>query len=414
MKRGVFTMAMLFASGSLWLVLSTTVKAELPPTDTVELRGGGHVAGKVLRQADTPQGGFVAIRVDDGISVAIERSRIARVRTAEELADYAKRAAAAGDDPEKHYELGRWCTANHLSQQRLFHYQRAITLNPEHSLARAALDYVRDDLGNWIPFAVQQRNRGLVLSKGGWQFPEAVARQRMQDQANVAASEWVRKVVRLRKQFLGRGKKQQEAFQELQAIRDPLASEAIAGELEGSRGKSTQPQGLRLVWVKLLGIFRTPTAVRTLVFTGINEPDPVVREAALTQLKTYGSDSAIATYVPMTQSSNHSKVRSGLRGLIYFPRPHLAMTYVDALVTTHMQVLPPTPGISTGFSDTGNSGFSTGSDNKPVPIPKKNMDALTLLKMIEPDVDYGFNEQAWREHFARKLTTYQGDLRRDP
>ncbi|QDT09613.1 HEAT repeat domain-containing protein [Planctomycetes bacterium K23_9] len=403
---------------SLWIAgigCPSTLNAELPPTDTIELRGGGQLAGKVLRQVETPEGGFVSVQVDDGISVAIEKARVTRVRTADELAKYSQLAEAAGDDPEKHYLLGKWCTANHLSQQRLFHYQRAITLNPEHNLARAALDYVRDERGNWIPYAVQQRNRGLIWAKGGWKFPEVVAKDRFQDEANVKASKWIKQVAQLRSQFLGRGKKQQEAWQEIQGIRDPLAAGAIAGEFEKSRGKNIQPRALRLEWVKLLGRFRNSVSVRSLVLAGIDEPDAVVREAALAELKKYGWDSAIATYVPMLAPKNSSdNVRRALRGLTYFPQSHLAMTYVNALITTHMQVVPQGPGISTGFSDTGSSGFTTGSDNKPKPVRRKNTDALTLLKMIEPDVDYGFNQQAWREYFAAKLTAYRGNLRRDP
>ncbi len=393
--------------------------AQQPPPDTVELRGGGQVAGKVRQKADTPNGrdvkGYVTIQVDDGISIAIDRAQVTRVRTADELAEYKRRANAAGDDPEKHYQLGRWCTKNHLSQHRLHHYHRAITLNPEHSEARAALDYVRDDLGNWIPYAVQQRNRGLVRANGGWRFPEAVAQENAAKAAKVKASQFIKEIAKLRKQYLGRGKNPQEAFAQLQAIQDPLASVAVAGEFEKSRGNTSQPRALRLLWVKLLGSFRTPASVRALVFAGLNEPDATVKESAIQELKKYGGDSAIATYVPMLnpKTNSISNIRSGLRGLTYFPDPALAMTYVDALVTIKMEVKPPGPGVSAGFDNTGGGSFSTGSDTKPVPVPYKNTDALTLLKMVEPDVDYGFNQQAWREHFAQKLTAYRGDLRRD-
>ncbi|MGB7344405.1 MAG: HEAT repeat domain-containing protein, partial [Pirellulaceae bacterium] len=351
--------------------------SDAPPPDTIELRGGGQVEGKVLRRVDTPQGGYVSIQVDEGISVAVEQARVARVRTSDDLAEYAAKAAEAGDDPEKHYELGRWCTGNHLPQQRLFHYQRAITLNPEHNLARAALDYVRDERGNWIPYALQQRNRGLVWASGGWQFPEAVAKSQMQTDANIEASKWTKTIAKLRSQFLGRGKKQQEAYQAIQAIKDPLAAGAIAEELLKSRGNSSQPRGLRLVWIKLLGQFRTTESVKALVIAGIDEPDSVVREAALSELKEYGWQSAIATYVPMLKSSSNLQVRSALRALTYFPDPSLAMTYVDALVTTHLQAKSNAPGISAGFGETGGSSFSTGSDNKPIPVAFKNTDAVT-------------------------------------
>ncbi|MGB7344232.1 MAG: hypothetical protein WBD20_08455, partial [Pirellulaceae bacterium] len=78
-----------------------------------------------------------------------------------------------------------------------------------------------------------------------------------------------------------------------------------------------------------------------------------------------------------------------------------------------LQAKSNAPGISAGFGETGGSSFSTGSDNKPIPVAFKNTDAVTLLKMIQPNVDYGFNQPAWREHFARQKTAYRGNLRRD-
>jgi len=34
--------------------------------------------------------------------------------------------------------------------------------------------------------------------------------------------------------------------------------------------------------------------------------------------------------------------------------------------------------------------------------------------MIAPDVNYGFNEDAWRQYFAARRSRFDGDLRRDP
>ena len=168
--------------------------------------------------------------------------------------------------------------------------------------------------------------------------------------------------------------------------------------------------------VELLGSFHNTTAVRALVVAGLDEPDAVVREAALKQLQEYGHGSAKATYVPMlTDKKNKiSTIRKALRALTYFPDPELAMTYIDALVSTIKEEKSTGGGTNAGFTQNGSGGFSTGS-KKVVEIKTyKNSDARVLLIEVEPNADYGFDEQAWREHFARKLTTYQGNLRRDP
>jgi hypothetical protein len=83
-------------------------------------------------------------------------------------------------------------------------------------------------------------------------------------------------------------------------------------------------------------------------------------------------------------------------------------------VTEHKQVIAPGPGTQAGFTPEGGGSFSTGSKPKVITRKLTNPAVLTLVKMIEPDVDHGYDEQAWREHFARQRTQFSGDLRRDP
>jgi hypothetical protein len=45
---------------------------------------------------------------------------------------------------------------------------------------------------------------------------------------------------------------------------------------------------------------------------------------------------------------------------------------------------------------------------------KQNPAALALIKTIEPDQNFGYDQQAWREYFAAMKNSYRGDLRRDP
>ncbi|NND97290.1 MAG: HEAT repeat domain-containing protein [Pirellulaceae bacterium] len=396
--------------------LAPGVAADTLPVETVEFSGGGHLSGQVLKEVDSGKVPFVVVRVDDGISVAIQKNRVSRVRTKNELTEYARLADEAGNDPEKHYEHGRWCAAHNLSAQKQYHYQRAIAIDPQHERARAALEYVRDDQGNWVSYAQQQRNRGLILVGGRWQFPEAVAKDRFQDEQNVKASKWIKELARLRAQAMRNNSKSAESLAAIKAIKDPLATGAIAGELIKSRGKDVQPRALRMEWIKLLGQFRNSQSVRALVMAGIDEPDPVVREAALKQLQEYGSRSAIATYVPMLnpKKSSNNNVKKALRALTFFPDRELAMTYIDALVTTHTREVTSGGGTNAGFTDDGSGGFSTGSKKVVVTDTIRNDDAHRLLIEVEPGADYGFDQQAWREHFARQLTSYEGSLRRDP
>jgi hypothetical protein len=382
--------------------------------DTVELSGGGHLTGKVTRNSDT-----VIVQIDDEIRVAIQPSRVSRVVKDDQLQRYREMAAQAGNDAERHYQLAIWSvTGDNVpgdsQRYKRYHMERAVALDSNHAKARAAVGYTKDK-GKWILKSELANRRGLIWGSKGWELPEAVAIEDFQDSSNVESKLWIREVRRLTKNVLRPGSsKAQESLGVLQAIDDPLAATAIAGELRESRENGTQNRGLRMLWVKLLGRFRNSVSVKALVRAGIDEQDATVREAALEQLLNYGSSSAVATYLPMLKSKDNRLVNRAARALTWFPDPELALTYVDALVTEHKQVIAPGPGTQAGFTPESGGSFSTGSKPKVIKQKLTNPAALTLVKMIEPDVDHGYDEQRWKQHFARQRTLFSGDLRRDP
>ena len=380
--------------------------------DTVQITGG-HVAGKVERQPD-----FVIVEVDDEIQVAIRGARVRSVVTSDQLRPYRDRAQQAGNDAERHYQLAIWCaTGDNVpgksQHYKRFHMQRAVQLDPEHVHARASLGFKKHE-GAWILTSQLMRDRGMVLSGGHWEPVEAVALEGARDTTNVEVKRWIKEISRLTGVVLRNSAKSPESFETLKGIKDPRAASAIARQLKQSRQKGTQSRALRLLWVKLLGSFKNSESVKALVAAGIDEKDEVVREAALDQLVHYGGSSASATYLQMLKSNDNKLVNRAARALTWFPDPELALTYIEALVTTHKKVISAGgPGMSAGFTNDGGGGLSTGS--KPIEqidqLP--NPAVLTLVKTVEPDADYGYDEEAWQQHFARKRTAFSGDLRRD-
>ena len=382
--------------------------------DTVELARGGNLTGKVKRYED-----FVIVQVDDDVQVAIRASRVRGVVTSDQLRRYRELAATVGEDAEKHYQLARWCvTGDNVpgksEQYKNFHLRRAIEIDPEHSGARAALGFTKDG-GQWVLRSKLMRDRGMVLRAGDWEAAELAAIEDVQDTTNVAVKKWIKDVSRMTAMVLRNpsSPKGQESLAALQAINDPTAAVAIAKQLRDSREKGNQPRSLRMIWIKLLGKFRNSASTEALVRAGIEERDASIREAALDQLLQYGGSSAQATYLPMLKSNDNKLVNRAARALSWFPDPELALTYVDALVTEHKTVTAPGPGINTSFSADGGGGLSTGGK----PIEKidlvRNPSVLSLLKSVEPDVDHGYDETAWRWHFANKRSSFSGDLRRD-
>ncbi len=382
--------------------------------DTVELSGGGHLSGEAKRKGE-----FAVVKVDDEIMVAIPASRVERLVTSAELGEYRERAAAAGQNAELHYQLAIWCRSNVPGNAKLYqrlHMERAVELDPDQSAARAWLGYKKQS-GKWILTSELMRNRGMIMCAGHWVLPEAMAISDEQTSANVQAKKWIRDVKRLVKNVQDNDKKSQEAMAALSAIEDPSAATAIALQLNESRKDKSQGRELRQLWIRLLGRFRNRAAIEALVMAGVHEDDAVIREAALEQLVQYGSESAVATYLPMLKSNVNDQVNRAARALSWFPDSELALTYVSALVTEHKTIEAAGPGLSVGFGEStgGNSGQGLLTGGKPKLIIREiqNNAVLALLRKIESEVDYGYDEQQWLEHFARKRGEFKGDLRRD-
>ncbi|MEM6776775.1 MAG: HEAT repeat domain-containing protein [Planctomycetota bacterium] len=380
---------------------------------TVSLSSGGGLAGRV-RKVDDAKSPYVIVNIDQDLSVAIAGVHVRRVIGSDDLAEYRQRAAQAEQSGEavQHYELSRWCKQNSLLHQRRYHLNRAIMIDADHERARAALGFVRDKRGQWILFALLRRSQGLVQDRRGrWVLPEMVEAERLAKSNDVTSSRWHRTLASLGKRAT-RG--DAEAIAELTAITDPLAAEAIAKELAKTRGQ-TKIRSVRMTYVKLLASFRTTESVKALTETGLVEADAVVREEALEQLQDYGSSSAVASYLPLLQANQPQVVKTAARALSYFPSEELAMKYVDALVTvqtTREQI--GSGGTDVGFTNNGSAGLSQGAKIVERKTPVQHPEILQILRTIEPDANFGYDESRWRRYFAAKRSPSVGDLRRDP
>ncbi len=379
--------------------------------ETLELTNGATVTGKTRRVED-PKRPYTMVETADGLRVALPQADIRRTNSDELTEQYRQLAARVPEDAEAHFEMARWCTMNRLRAQSRYHMRRVIELDPEHGTAREALDFVkrRDE---WIPRSQWERERGLVRSAGRYHLPEDLAAQQASKKTETQIKKWAPDIARLRNSVLRGGDKAGEALQALRAINDPLAAPAIGDELTNPRNRK-QPQSLRMLWVDLLARMKTPAAVKPLVQIGVNESDPVIREAALEHLAEFGFRSAQFSYAPMLKSPNNKEVNSAARALTALPNPELRFVLVDALVTEH--VVPkggPTTEMNATFGQNGGGGLTMGGKPTTEKALKRNPHVLAALRAIAPEVDFQYDENRWRQYFAQQLGSYDDDLRRD-
>jgi HEAT repeats len=400
------------------------VFASWAQADTVELSSGGGLEGAASRKSD-----FVVVTVDEGLQIAIRATPggpVKQLISSSQLETYRAKAEEAGSDPELNYQLYLWCQKrgnlpNHRKAYGDFHLERTIAADPDHTLARAALGYLKHD-GQWVLGTELMKERGMVKQNDRWELPEAIALKDSSESNDTRSKLWIRDLARHVKSIL-RNSKPDEAWVAIRSIDDPLVAPAMGLQLmEPSVIKSPVGRDLRMLFIEKLSQFKTATATQTLVKLGLSDADPLIREAALEALQKYefGSSSAVATYLPLLRSNDNEMVNAAARALSWFPDPELALLYTEALVTEHKTVIQPGPGISTGFggNESGNSGgmggISTGGKAQVIMQRKQNPAALALIKTIEPDQNFGYDQQAWREYFAAMKNSYRGDLRRDP
>ncbi|WP_231603685.1 HEAT repeat domain-containing protein [Neorhodopirellula pilleata] len=378
----------------------------------VELSGGGQLTGAV-RRVENPDGStaHVVVRIDPEMSVAVPGVHTRRAVGDEDLREYRDRAAAAQQNADAQFELARWCKSQTLLHQYRFHLVRTIDIDPDHQLARAALGFVRDGNG-WVSYELLRRSQGLVQdNKSRWVLPEVLAEREQSDSFDEASKLWIRDFRRLHTRA-ARG--DAEAIAEIQAIDDPIATAAIAGEFARSRSSRSDLRNLRLIYVRLLGKMRNGIAVKALVEAGVLETDALIREEALRLLTQYGASSAVASYLPLLQSNSAKQVKVAARALAFFPDPELAFEYIPALVTEEKTRTPVgSAGTNAAFGNNGVAGLSSGSQiverTQAIRIPE----VLDLIKQIAPGEDYGYDEKAWKKYFADLRNPPRRDLRRD-
>lgn len=379
----------------------------------VKLSGGGQLNGDVKRvEKEDGSTAHVIVRVDPEMTIAIAGVHTRRTVEGSDLAEYRSRVDQAGEDAAAHFELARWCKSQTLLAQYHYHLTRTIALEPDHKLARAALGYVTTPKG-WVSYESLRRSQGLVQdSKGRWVLPEVLDESNRQEDADRAAKQWIRDLRRIHTQAI-RG--DAEAVAKITAIEDPMATAAIAGELMRSRSSKSDIRSLRMIYVRLLGKMKNNDAVAALVESGLNEPDGLIREESLRQLQDYGSSSAVASYVPLLKSESPAQVGAAARALAFFPNPELAFPLVDALITQQKtRVQFGSGGTDASFGNNGVSGLSSGSKVVEQTTAVRHPQVLSLVKSLAPGVDHGYDESAWRRHFAALRNPPRSDLRRDP
>lgn len=393
-----------FAAGSAMAV-------EAIGSGTAELRHGGSLSGAIAEYATEKSRGKL-LRLEPGLLLALPDVEIRRLHTDEEqIAEYRRRADAAPDTAEAHWELSRWCNGQRMYAQKERHLRHVLELDPNHGPARQELGYEPIDNG-WAKRTAVRRERGMLRDGGSWRFAEEVSVLREEKETELARKGWTRKLASLRTQVARGGPRAIEAMTEIRSISDPHADSAVARELLS--GKPAGPLR-RELWIDILGRLKTPTAVDALVKTAMDDPSAQIRELCFERLKEYGKYQAIGYYVSRLKDSDNRVVGKAGRALIELNHPEIALDLVEAIKTKHRRVTAAGNDTNVSMSPNGGGGLQMGGKPQVRDDYIANPSVLEALRQLVPDgVNFQYDQDAWRQYFAQRLAPTPGDLRRDP
>ncbi len=391
--------------------------------DTLLLKNGGRVEGTIRKRpsedanpkdtgtktAPAKDSAYI-VELKKGAYLRIAASDVGRVlETTEIEADYERRLMGMQDTAEGHEALAKWCQEHGLVEQKQFHWQEVLRLDPDHAEARRLAGYQRIG-GEWIRQDQFMQRQGFVRYRGSWRLPQEVAALERQEAEEVQVGNW-RRNIQMWLGWLG-GRRDAEALEKLRTIKDPLAAPGLIDAL----AKESRPD-VRSFLLERLAQLDSPAVAPALVDGALGDGDEEYRLACVRHLKERGAIGASSAFVSALQSSDNRTINRAAVALGQLGDKRAILPLIFALVTEHSTLVKPTAEIRPSFGSGnggGLGGLSVGS--KPTKVTKRleNKSVLeALVKLTEQNFRY--SEADWRQWYIQQEALGEDvNLRRDP
>lgn len=400
-----------------YLTTFVTLLAQAAPiyADVFRYRDGRVIAGTVKsQQTETINQAPVkvwAVEIEKGVFIRVLESELALngyTPMSEPRKQYALNVSRVEQTVATHAALAGECLKLGLPDLAQAHFLRILDLDPQNSPARVATGYARDANQRWVKKEeVMGENRGKVLYKGRWKFPEVIATEQHREEAKEKVLAASRDLARWHSIALtGNGSRLQEAMQNIGQINDPLTAGTIMDFLSDKR--HPVPVELRLLYVEVLSRFQLPTVAQFLARTSMSDSSDVVRNRCLSALANYGRQAAIPIYLGYLKSKDNSQINSAAFGLSHLRAEGIFFPLLGALTSKHLQQSG-----GSGINASPTSGSFTAGSNKPVQVEIQNQEVLNALTAMTGQ-NYRFDRTAWTAWYASVYAQPAGDLRRDP
>ena len=399
--------AVLIAIVVIW---ASTMAQGRAVADLFELTNQGSLRGQLLNPEEVPRKKFV-VRTVNGAVVTFDRTQVVKQHR-ESLRDleYEAKAPTYPDTVEGQWKLAEWCRENKLTKARNAHLERVLHLNPDHQLARRALNYVQVD-GGWKTREQIQKDRGLVQYKGEWKLPQEIEVLEKKKKDRLAERQWIVRLNDWRGDL--QSDKAAEVTAKLRAIDDPYAIKAIAESL------TEEPnQQVRIWLLESLSKIPAPDATTLLVGVALHDGTEEVRLSALDFLVEQKNPEVPAMFIAALRDNNVPVINRAAVALKRLNHPAAVGPLIDALVVVQkIDYVEGQPGgvgatFGKGPNGAGMGGLSVGQSVQTKYVTHQNPDVLdALIKLTGRNFEHEVT--AWKSWFAQQKKPETLDGRRN-
>jgi len=397
-RLGAFVVAATCCQASAWQTASLQA-------DVFHLASGGVLEGELVNAAELPRTSYV-VRTSPGAVFTLAAKQVTKVvPQAPAEAEYAALRHTHPDTSAGHWALAEWCREKNLNEQRKQHLERIIELEPDHRAARSVLGYNRIG-GQWRTRQEHMEALGKIQHKGEWLYPQEIEIFERKAEATKLRLEWIANVKRWR-DWIG-GPKDLTARNYLSEISDPAAIPALQQALG-----ENQPDNVRVLYIRALARIGTYDAYMILAERSLADTSDEVRALSLDLLVDHPQPSIVNYYIRQLQSKDNAVVNGAAYALRRFKDDRAVGPLIDVLRTRHkFAIVSGGSGMSATNSNFGSS-FSTGSSTKVFQQDINNQAVLdALITLVNGQVGYGFDVDAWKQWYAGQRKNKFVDSRR--
>ena len=396
------------------LALCLTLAAAGVRAETFVLKNGGRIEGEIVNPKQSPRENYV-IKTASGGQVTLAKSQVKEiVRQTDAEAEYEKMRPQFADTVEGQFAAAVWCREHGLARLRDKHLERVIELDPSHNEAHRLLHHIKDAQGRWKNSKSFWEDQGYVFYQGDWMTPQEVELKERARTTELAAKEWRRKL-KLWRGWMNTDRAE-EALANISQIDDPYAVPALG---ECLTKETAVP--LRKRYIEALARIGSGAAWQILCNVSLQDDNEEVRLTCLDHLDDQSSPATVSYYIKYLKDKENKIVNRAADGLLRMNDRRAIGPLIDALVTTHTRVIPPsqmgntTTSFGSGPAGSGGGGFNFGTPQaKRVTEFYKNSNVLDALVRLTGGVSFGYEVASWKNWRAsQKKAQSLSSARRD-